>query len=76
MCIRDSLLTLLTGNVITAHEKPGPADTPNEIQMMFDYMDQYGLQGSTAQLRALVGDLTPIETTVQRLIHEIEGPES
>ena len=70
------LLTLLTGNVITAHEKPAPADTPNEIQMMFDYMDQYGLQGSTAQLRALVGDLTPIETTVQRLIHEIEGPES
>ncbi|MEC9089324.1 MAG: hypothetical protein VX734_08000, partial [Actinomycetota bacterium] len=67
------LLTSLTGNVVKAHERPAPADTPNEIQMMFDYMDQYGLQGSTAQLGALVGELTPIETTVQRLIDEIEG---
>jgi len=69
------MLTSLTGDVVKAHERPALANTPNEILMMFDYMDQYGLQGSTAQLRALVGELTPIETTVQRLIDEIKGSE-
>ncbi|MEE3257363.1 MAG: NmrA family NAD(P)-binding protein [Actinomycetota bacterium] len=70
------LLTTLTGAAVKASEVVVPAGTPDEIQMMFDYMDRYGLEGSTAQLRSLLGELTPVATTVQRLIDEIESSES
>ncbi|MEE2806658.1 MAG: NmrA family NAD(P)-binding protein [Actinomycetota bacterium] len=68
------LLTNLLGDTVTAHEKQAPDGTPPEVQMMFSYMDTHGLEGSTQQLRALIGDPTPIERTLHALLAEIKGP--
>ena len=69
------LLTTLTGLAVTAHGKDVPEKTPDEIRMMFDYMDKYGLEGSTEQIRVLIGDPTPFAVTLQGLIDEIESSE-
>ncbi|MBK02453.1 MAG: hypothetical protein CL464_08370 [Acidimicrobiaceae bacterium] len=71
-----ALLTRLTRNTVTCHEEPAPDGTPHEVQMMFSYMNEYGLEGSTQQLRALVGDPTPLESTLQGLLPELEDPTS
>lgn len=70
------LLTNLIGDTVTAHEKQAPDGTPPEVQMMFSYMDAHGLEGSTQQLRALIGDPTPVEKTLHVLLSEIKGPRS
>jgi NAD(P)H dehydrogenase (quinone) len=71
-----TLLTRLTLNTVSPHEEQAPEGTPLEVQMMFSYMNDYGLEGSTQQLRALIGDPTPFESTLQGLLSELEGSTS
>ena len=52
---------------VVAVEVEPPDDVPPEIKMMFDYMGSYGLPASTGQLRALIGEPTPLEVTLKRL---------
>ena len=71
-----TLLTRLTLNTVSPHEEQAPDGRPLEVQMMFSYMNKYGLEGSTQQLRALIGDPTPFESSLQGLLSKLEGPTS
>ncbi len=61
-------LSGLLGRAITAVEVPPPDGAPPEVIKMFDYMDAYGLPASTGQLRALIGEPTPIDITLGSLL--------
>ncbi len=62
-------LSALAGRRISAVEVAAP-DVPPDIAKMFAYMGAHGLPGSTGQLRALIGEPTPLVTSLQRLVTE------
>jgi uncharacterized protein YbjT (DUF2867 family) len=64
-------LTKVTGTTIRAVTVPAPEGTPPEVQMMFDYLDTYGLPGSSRPLRSLIGEPTPLETSLARLVGDL-----
>lgn len=53
---------------IAAVEVPPAPGIPDELGLMFDYMGANGLPGSTGQLRALIGEPTPFEDSLRRLL--------
>lgn len=62
-----SLLSSLVGRSIDAIAvDPGPV--PDDLGRMFAYMDRHGLPASTGQLAALVGEPTPLDVTLRRLL--------
>ena len=61
-------VTALSGRPVVAVEVAPPPGTPPEVGLMFEYMGAYGLPASTGQLRALIGDPTPLDTTLARLL--------
>ena len=63
-----SMVEATSGRPIEAIEVAAPDDTHPEVAMMFQYMGGSGLPGSTGQLRALIGEPTPLEVTLQRLL--------
>ncbi|MCP3988412.1 MAG: NmrA family NAD(P)-binding protein [Actinomycetia bacterium] len=63
-------ISTITGTPIEAVVTPAPDGTPPEVQMMFAYMDAHGLPGSSRPLRALIGEPTPLATSLARLIEE------
>ena len=67
-------LSALGGRHVTAVEVSAP-NPPADLQKMFQYMGAHGLPGSTAQLRALIGEPTPLETSLRRLIDAALPPD-
>jgi uncharacterized protein YbjT (DUF2867 family) len=65
-------LSALSGQPITAVEVDTPEATPPDLAKMFHYMGSNGLPGSTGQLRALIGDPTPLDTSLKLLLEAVE----
>lgn len=61
-------LTDIAGRPVVAVEVSAPAGAPDELQQMFRYMGASGLPASTGQLRAIIGEPTPLDDTLRRLV--------
>lgn len=66
-------LATITGRAITAVEVAPPEGTPPEVNQMFEYMGAHGLPASTGQLRALIGEPTPLDDSLRRLVDVASG---
>ena len=66
-------LSDIVGSPITAVEVAPADDTPPEVNQMFEYMGAHGLPASTGQLRALIGEPTPLDETLRQLVAEAGG---
>ena len=66
-------LSTLTGRSIEAVAVDPDPTVPAEVRSMFTYMDAYGLPGSTGQLRALVGEPTPLDDSLRQLVDVAAG---
>lgn len=70
--VADHLSALTDRDIAARRVAPDPS-IPPEVRSMFDYMDAYGLPGSTGQLRALVGDPTSLDDSLRLLVDAAAG---
>lgn len=61
-------LSRLSGRPVTARSAHAPGEGGTDVERMFAYMHAHGLPASTGQLRALIADPTPLDTSLARLL--------